>query len=180
MMVSLDGYIEGPDHDLSWHNVDEEFNNFAISQLNETDTILFGRKTYELMESFWPTEQGIKDDPVVAEKMNFTPKIVFSKTLEKVEEKENWKNVKLIKDGVKEEIEKLKRKQGKNIAVLGSNNFCITLLELGILDEVRIMLNPVVIGKGTPLFEGISKRVEFKLTKTRNFKSGNILLYYQP
>ena len=96
MMVSLDGYFEGPGHDLSWHNVDNEFNDFAISQMNEADTILFGRKTYELMESFWPSEQGIEGDPEVANKMNFTPKIVVSKTLSGVS------------DNVKEEFERIK------------------------------------------------------------------------
>jgi dihydrofolate reductase len=180
MMVSLDGYIEGFNHDLSWHNVDEEFNKFAAEQLDEADTLFFGRKTYELMANFWPTTQAIKNDPVVAEKINFAPKIVFSKTLEKLKEKPNWKNIKLIKRNLAEEIQKLKDKPGKDIAVLASNNLCVSLLELGLLDELRIMVNPVALGKGTPLFYGIKKKLMFKLIKTKNFKSGNILLYYKP
>jgi len=187
MMVSLDGYMEGPGHDLSWHHVDEEFNVFAAEQMREMGTILFGRRTYQLMESFWPSKQGLEDDPVVAELMNKTPKVVFSKTLEKVVETDVWKNIRLVKDNIAEEVGKLKNRQDlpagrqeKPIAVLGSNNFCVTLLELGLLDELRIMVNPVIIGKGTPLFAGIKSKLSLTLLKTRSFHNGNILLTYQP
>lgn len=180
MMLSLDGYFEGPNHDLSWHNVDEEFNEFAISQLNEADTILMGRRTYQLMEDFWPTEDARKTDPEVSEKLNFTAKIVVSKTLKEVREQEYWKNVTLIKENIKEELERLKKQKGKDVIVLASSNLCTTLLELGLLDEIRIMINPVIIGRGTPLFDGLGKKIKLNLTKTREFKSGNVLLYYQP
>src|SRR5579863_9002836 len=93
MMVTLDGYFEGPDHDLSWHVVDTEFNDFAQKQLQEADTILFGRRTYQLMESYWPSPSSIEDDPEVAALMNQKPKIVVSNSLQTVEETENWKNV---------------------------------------------------------------------------------------
>src|SRR5579872_1265701 len=92
MMVSLDGYFEGPNHDLSWHNVDEEFNKFAIAQTKNVGTLLFGRRTYELMRDFWPTEEARKTDPIVANQMNTTPKIVFSRTLKEAEETKYWKN----------------------------------------------------------------------------------------
>ena len=82
-MVSLDGYVEGPKGELDWHNVDEEFNEFAIDQLNSVDVLLFGRVTYQMMESYWPTQEAIKNDPFVAGHMNTKPKIVFSRTLEK-------------------------------------------------------------------------------------------------
>lgn len=180
MMVSLDGYIEGENQDLSWHHVDEEFNDFASSQLQEADTIIMGRKTYQLMESFWPSKQGLEEDPVVAQLMNNTPKLVFSKTLDKVVETKHWKNITLIKNNIVEKIKKIKEKSGKDLIVLGSNNFCVTLLENGLLDELRIMINPVVINKGTPLFIGLNKKINLKLTKTREFKNGNILLYYSP
>src|SRR5581483_4624060 len=141
MMVSLDGYFEGPEHDLSWHVVDAEFNNFAIKQLQETDTILFGRRTYQLMESFWPSKEGLKEDPEVARLMNETPKVVVSKSLDKVIETEQWKNIFLIKENAQEEIRKLKNEKGGDIIVLASSNLCISLLEWGLLDEVRIMIN---------------------------------------
>ena len=177
-MVSIDGYFEGENHDLSWHNVDSEFNDFAIEQLNESDTILFGRKTYELMRDFWPTENAKKVDPQAANLMNNTPKIVFSKTLESVEETEFWKNVRLVPSNPVEVIKKLKNLPGKDIAILGSNNLVVSLLDQNVIDEFRIMVNPVTIGKGTPLFYGIDHEVNFKLVKTRQFKNGNILLYY--
>ena len=176
MMVSLDGYMEGEDHDLSWHNVDEEFNNFAAKQLDEADTILFGRRSYQLMESFWPSNAGLEGDPVVAKYMNEIPKVVFSKTLHSVSETDQWKNVRLVKDNVAEEVQKLKSGEGKSIAVLGSNNLCVTLLEEGLLDEIRLMINPVVLGKGTPLFAGIAQQQQFVLVETRTFGNGNVLL----
>jgi dihydrofolate reductase len=166
------------DHDLSWHNVDEEFNEFAIKQTGDSDTLVFGRKTYELMESYWPTEGALKDDPEVAHIMNTKPKVVFSKTLDAVTETEHWKNVTLVKENMKDTITRLKEQEGKDIAVLGSNNLCVSLLEEGLLDELRIMVAPVVLGKGTRLFEGLSHKIALELTKSREFKNGNVLLYY--
>ncbi len=179
-MVSLDGYFEAPNHDLSWHVVDEEFNDFASEQMRESDTILFGRRTYQLMESFWPSKEGLEDDPVVANLMNETPKIVVSKSLKNVVETEEWKNVRLINESVEEEIRKLKKEKGGDIMLLGSSNLCVSLLEWGLLDEMRLMINPVVIGKGTPLFHGLKNKVDLQLTKSRNFASGNVLLTYTP
>jgi len=180
MMVTLDGFVEGEDHDLSWHNVDQEFNDFAARQLeDDMGTLVFGRRTYELMHSYWPiaTPEDPKD-AIVKEKMNTLPKIVVSHSLDSVQEGSNWKNVKLIKENIKEEIEMVKNQDGKDIAVLGSNNLCVTLLELGFLDELRIMINPVVIGKGTPLFAGIRDKKKFVLSNTRVFANGNVLLTY--
>jgi dihydrofolate reductase len=180
MMISLDGYFEGPDHDLSWHHVDEEFNDFAIEQMREGHTILFGRRTYQLMESFWPSKAGLEDDPEVAQLMNNTPKVVVSKSLKDVKETKIWKHVHLINDNVEDEIRSLKNKKGGNIILLGSSNFCVSLLEWNLLDEIRIMINPVVIGKGTPLFQGLKDKAGFKLIKSRNFTNGNVLLTYIP
>lgn len=178
MMTSLDGYMEGSDHDLSWHNVDSEFNDFAAEQLGSADTILFGRRTYQLMESFWPGPQGLQGDSVVAKYMNMTPKVVFSHSLDKVTETEHWKNVRLVKDNISQEVNNLKQQESKDLVILGSNNFCVTLLEEGLLDEIRIMVNPVAIGQGTPLFAGLKEKVSFQLTNTRTFHNGNVLLTY--
>jgi dihydrofolate reductase len=104
-LTSLDGYFEGPDQDINWHNVDDEFNEFAIQQTGEFGALLFGRVTYELMASYWPTEAAKRDDPMIAGLMNSLPKIVFSKTLEKVE----WENIKLVKANFVEEVVKLKQ-----------------------------------------------------------------------
>lgn len=183
MMVSLDGYFEGPNHDLSWHNVDQEFNAFAAENLNGSEVLLFGKRTYELMAGFWPNykaKEGDKLGAIVAEKMNSLPKVVFSKTLKTVDWGNKPDNIRLVKGKVAEEITRLKRQHDKNLAVLGSSNLCVSLLELGLLDELRIMVNPVAIGDGTALFNGIKDKVAFKLLKTRRFRSGNVLLYYKP
>ena len=175
MMVSLDGYFEGPNHDLSWHNTDEEFNEFAIEQFKQIDTILFGRRTYELMASYWPSEQAKKDDPIVAELMNSLPKVVFSRTLDRAD----YNNTRLIKDKATSEVKKLKNQLGKDLAILGSNNFTVSLLPEGLIDEFRIMVNPVAIAAGTPLFKGIKNKLTLKLSNTKTFKNGNALLCYE-
>jgi len=175
-MTTLDGFFEGPNRDISWHNVDDEFNEFAIEQLNEVDTLLFGRVTYQGMASYWPTEFAISDDSVVAGLMNSLPKIVFSKTLDQAE----WNNSRLVKENVVEEVLKLKGQPGKDIAIFGSSDLAVTLAIHGLIDEYRIIVNPVFLGHGTALLKGIKDRLNLKLLKARTFKSGNVLLYYAP
>jgi dihydrofolate reductase len=174
MMTSVDGYFEGKDHDLSWHHTDEEFNKFAIEQTSSIGTILFGRVTYEMMASFWPTDQA-KDDPETAKLMNETPKIVFSKSLASAE----WHNTILKKEVDPDEVNNLKESSKKNIAVFGSSDLCVSLLEMGLLDELRIMINPVILGEGKILLAGLKKKLSLQLTQKRLFTNGNILLYYQ-
>ena len=175
-MVTLDGYFEGPDHELDWHHVDEEFNHFAIEQLGAVDVLLFGRVTYQMMASYWPTPSAIADDPDVAGLMNRVPKLVCSRTLEKAE----WNNTRLIKDHVAEEILKLKGQTGKDLALFGSANLMSTLMQSDLIDEHRIMVNPVILGSGNPLFKRTKDKVNLRLTKTRAFGNGNVLLCYQP
>jgi dihydrofolate reductase len=175
-LVTLDGYFEGPNREIDWHNVDAEFNDYAIDMLNSVDTLIFGRVTYQLMASYWPTPDAIKNDPIVAEKMNTLPKIVFSRTLEKAE----WHNTRLVKADIEEEIKKIKKQSGKDMALLGSGSILSQFAQQGLMDEYRIMINPVVLGNGKPLFRGIKDRLNLKLTKARTFGNGNVLLYYQP
>jgi dihydrofolate reductase len=180
MMVSLDGYFEGKDHDLSWHKVDTEFNSFAAVQMQEAGMILFGRRTYELMESFWPNFIPVDNENIIVrDSMDHLPKIVVSKTLNEVNESDDWQNVTLLRTVTADNIYKLKKQEGKPIVVLGSSALSVSLLELGLMDELRIMINPVVIGEGTHLFHGISRRLNVALFKTRKFASGNILMYYR-
>ena len=180
-MISLDGYFEGPNHDISWHNVDHEFNEYAIEMLREIGTMLYGRRTYQLMEEYWPKAEvdpkTAVDDRVVAKLMNETPKIAFSRSLKEVKEQEHWKNVQLRHSIDPDEIRKLKEQPGKDIWV-GGSELATEFIKLGLVDEIRLSINPVVIGKGTPLFQGLNKLLELKLTRTRPFKSGNVLLYY--
>jgi dihydrofolate reductase len=175
-MVTLDGFFEGPDRDISWHNTDEEFNQFANEQTSAVDTILFGRVTYELMAGYWPTPAAFENDPIIAVLMNRTPKIVISRTLTKAD----WNNTRLIKDRIAEEITALKQQPGKDLAVFGSANLLSTLIQLDLIDEHRLLVNPVILGRGTPLFQGIQNRLSLKLLSTRQFRNGNVLLVYQP
>jgi dihydrofolate reductase len=173
-MVTLDGFFEGSDQDLSWHNVDDEFNEFAVEQLDTIGLVLFGRITYQGMASFWPTPFALESDPVVAARMNAVPKVVVSHTLDKAE----WNNTRLIKDNVAVEIAALKQQSGKDLAIFGSANLTDSLMQIGLVDELRIMVNPVILGQGTSLFKGTNERVNLKLLKTRMFRNGNVLLYY--
>ncbi len=176
MLISLDGYFEGPGRDINWHNVDDEFNEFAVQQTGEFGALLFGRVTYELMAGYWPSEAAKRDDPIIAGLMNSLPKIVFSKTLDRAK----WENTKLIKENFVDEILKLKQQPGKDIAIFGSSDLAVTFIEHGLIDEFRIMVNPIVLGEGKPLLKGIKGKLDLKLIKTKMFKSGNILLYYEP
>lgn len=176
MMTSLDGYFEGPDHDINWHRVDEEFNDFAIEQLDSVDALLFGRMTYQMMASYWPTPAATEDDPVVAGKMNSLPKIVFSTTLPDAD----WQNTRLVKENVAAELSKLKEQPGKDLIIFGSSDLAVTLIRDGLLDEIRVMVNPVVLGGGKLLFEGLKGKLNLTLLKTRVFRNGNVLFFYRP
>lgn len=174
MMTTLDGYFEGQNHDISWHNAgSEEFAEFVDHQLDETDTLIFGRRTYELMASFWPSVEAKNMEPGTASRMNSLKKVVFSRNPLSTD----WHNTE-SSTKVAEKIHELKGAPGKDIAVLASSNLCLTLIEEALLDEIRIMVNPLVIGSGTPLFDGIDKLRQFKLQGSRTFKSGNVLLTY--
>lgn len=174
--VTLDGLFEGPNGDISWHNVDEEFNEFAREQTGWFGAIIFGRVTYEGMASYWTTPMALQDDPIVANLMNKAPKLVFSKTLKSAD----WENTTLLQGNLVEEINKLKAQPGNPIAVFGSGNLSAALTNLDLIDEYRIMVNPIILGKGTPLFQNIEKSVKLKLVNSRVFRSGNVLLTYQP
>jgi dihydrofolate reductase len=156
--------------------VDAEFNEYAIDMLNSADALLFGRVTYDLMAGFWPTPDAIKNDPIVAGKMNSLSKIVFSKTLKKAD----WNNTRLVKENIEEEIKKMKNQPGKDMALLGSGTIMSEFAQRGLIDEYRIMVNPIILGQGAPLFKGIKERINLKLVRTRTFRNGNVLLYYQP
>jgi dihydrofolate reductase len=175
-MISIDGYFEGSNREIDWHNVDDEFNNEAIEFLNTIDTLLFGRITYELMANYWPTPAAKTDDPIIAEKMNALRKVVITKTLDKAD----WENTIIIKNNFIEEIKKIKGQSGKDIAIFGSSDLSVLLIENNLIDEIRIMINPIVLGNGKPLFKGIKNRLKLELIKTKTFKSGNVALFYKP
>ncbi|MBI3606276.1 MAG: dihydrofolate reductase [Nitrospirae bacterium] len=174
--ITLNGYFKGPNEDISWHNHGEEESKYSAESLKSGNTLLFGRVTYEMMASFWPTPMAIENFPIVAEGMNKAEKIVFSRTLKKVE----WNNTKVVKDNVLEKIKKMKQMPGKDMTLLGSGSILTQFADEGLIDEYQIMVDPVVLGDGTPIFKGIKHKLDMKLTGTRTFKSGVVLLCYQP
>lgn len=173
-MMTLDGFFEGPNQEIDWHNTDQEFNEFAIEQTSSVDTLLFGRVTYQLMASYWPTDTAVSADPIVADLMNRLSKIVFSRTLESVE----WNNTRLISENAQKEIQTLKMQQGKDMVIFGSATLISSIMD--VIDEHRVMVNPILLRRGVPLFKGIGDRRKLELVDTRVFNSGNVLLTYQP
>ena len=167
-MVTVDGFFEGPNSDISWFMFDEELEKYIKETQKDADTLLFGRKTYQLMAAYWPSEQGW-----IADFMNSVEKYVFSTALEGVD----WNNTKLVGDNVPEEVSKLKAGKDGDIFLFGSANFAATLIEHDLIDEYRIGVNPVILGTGTPLFKGGS-RLNLKLLETRSLKSGLVILHY--
>lgn len=175
-LTTLDGFFEGPRREIDWHQVDAEFNDYSIDLLKSVDTLLFGRVTYELMASYWPTEAALEDDPIVAGYMNNLAKVVVSRTLKNVD----WNNSRLIKDHVVEEISKLKKEPGKDIAIFGSSDLAVALIPAGLIDDIRLFVNPLFLGAGKPLFQGMKDRLNLKLVKTKPLKSGVVGLFYEP
>lgn len=180
--LSTDGYFEGPHHDISWHNVDQEFNKFAIRQLSAARMFIFGRRTYRLMEDYWPDAEDnpkmSKEDRKIAHMLNFTPKIVISKRMKNAREHRNWRNVRLMRKFDAAEMRKLKAQKGKEIWV-GGSNLAVSFIKAGLIDEFRFIIMPVAIGKGTPLFKGLGRKLNLELIRAKRFKSGNILLCYK-
>lgn len=173
-MVTLDGFFAGLNGEIDWHQVDEEFNDFAVDQLNKAGGFLFGRVTYDLMASYWPTPEAVQDDPGVAGKMNALPKYVFSRTLARVD----WNNSHLIQGDAAGEAAKLKQQAGGDLLLFGSATLAAALTAKNLIDEYRLMVNPVILGRGRPLFQNIQERHNLKLLEKRSFQNGNVLLCY--
>jgi dihydrofolate reductase len=175
-MISVDGFFAGAKGEINWHKVDVEFNQDSLEFLENVDTLIFGRVTYDLMASYWPTSDALEDDPIIAHKMNSLQKIIFSKTTDKV----IWNNSTTISEINAAEIQKMKQGLGKDIAIFGSGMIVSALTELGLIDEYRFIVNPVILGKGKSLFTNSKKMPNLKLLETYEFKSGNVLLSYKP
>lgn len=176
-LISVDGFFEGVNKwDIGWHHVDKEFNEFAIDQLNHAGGLIFGRVTYQGMASYWQTPEAIQNDPIVAGLMNSIPKYVFSNSLDKLE----WNNSQRVKGDASSELKKLKQQSGKDLFIFGSANLASTFTREGLIDEYRLMVNPVVLGRGGPVFDHNSGTLKLKLVDLKSFHNGNVLLYYQP
>jgi dihydrofolate reductase len=176
MGVSLDGFIAGPDGEIDWSDPDEELHRFHNRQTRELGAHLLGRRLYEVMR-YWETAD---EKPSAAEYelefarvWNALPKIVFSKTLEKVEG-----NARLVRDGVADEVAKLKEQPGKDLAV-GGAGLASTLMKLGLIDEFRLFVSPVVLGGGTRYFPALNERINLELVETQTFGSRVVYVRYQ-
>jgi dihydrofolate reductase len=176
MGVSLDGFIAGPGGEIDWSAPDEELHRFHNEQVREVGAHLLGRRLYETMV-YWETAD---EDPSLGEtELEFAgiwkdlPKVVFSTTLEKVEG-----NTRLLRDGLAEEVARLKEEPGKDLAV-GGAGLASTLIELGLVDEYRLFVSPVVLGGGTPYFPPLEERIDLQLVETRTFGSRVVYLRYR-
>jgi dihydrofolate reductase len=177
--ITLDGYFAGPNGDLGWahkRKSDAEWNTFVADNAKGGGLLVLGRITYDLMASYWPTPHAIENDPIVAGRMNSLPKVVFSRTLDQA----SWSNTTLVKGSPAAAIRRLKAEPGDHMAILGSGSIVSQLAAEGLIDEYQIVVNPVVLGKGRTLFEGIKEKLTLELTQTRTFGNGNALLCYQP
>jgi dihydrofolate reductase len=177
--LTLDGYFTGRNGDLSWAHggqQDAEWNAFVAGNASGGGQLLFGRITYELMVSYWPTPAALERDPAVAKGMNTLPKVVFSRTLDKV----SWNNTRLVKGDPATEVRKMKQEPGDGMVILGSGSIVSQLAQAGLIDEYQIVVKPVALGEGRTMFEGLEQRLTLKLTATRAFTNGNVLLSYEP
>lgn len=179
VQVTLDGFFADSKGDMSWAHKprdDAEWNAFVEGNASSSGTLLFGRVTYDLMASYWPTPPAMKNDPVVAEGMNRMPKVVFSRTMDKA----SWSNTKLIKGDLATEVRKLKQESGSDMAILGSGSIVSQLTDVGLIDDLQIVVQPLLLGNGKPLFAGLKNRLHLKVTRTKAFANGCVLLCYAP
>lgn len=175
LVTTADGYDEGPNGEFDWPVVDDEFNEFAVAQLDEADTLVFGRRTYEGMAAYWPTI-GEGDDPEVAARMNGYPKIVVSRTLDTAD----WDGTRIVRDDVAGEFTRLKAQPGKDITILGSATLVRSLLAADLLDELSLMVHPLVLGRGKRLFEEGGEQKTLELVDSKTFRIGIVYLTYRP
>jgi len=178
MHVSLDGFVANPGGEMNWITIDDEIFKDAIMLADNADMALFGRVTYQMMESYWPTvlanDSSTELERQHAQWMEDTNKMVFSETLDKV----TWNNTRLINKYIPQEIINLKQLPGKNIMIFGSPRLTHSFMQWDLVDEYRINVNPVILGGGIPLFN-IHSRINLKLIATKNFKSGVVGLHYK-
>lgn len=169
-MVTVDGFFEGPGHDLDWFVFEEELERYILETQEQAGTLLFGRVTYEMMAAYWPSATGR-----IADFMNGIEKVVFSRTMKDP----GWNNARVEKD-VMTAVNALKAGDGGDIFVFGSADFSNELIRNDLVDEYRIGINPVILGRGTPFFKGGEPRRGLKLLEARTLKSGVVILHYAP
>jgi dihydrofolate reductase len=178
MHLSLDGFVCGPNGEMDWIQLGDEMWDYVTEITDSSDTALFGEVTYHMMEDYWPTaaEQphATKHDIDHAKWANAVDKIVFSKNLQEL----HWNGTRIVRDHIAEEMQKLKEESGKNLLMLGSPSLAHSFMELGLIDEYRLNINPVVIGSGKLLFRDIKEKMNLKLIGEKTFNTGVVALHY--
>lgn len=174
--ITVNGFFKGQNEDTSWHTHGGEAAKFANDASNADHILLFGRKTFEMMAGFWPSPMAAELFPIVAENMNKSQKIVCSNTLKQTD----WKNTTIMSGEIIKQIKQLKQSTTKNITILGSGSLLTQLSDACLIDNYTIMLDPIALGKGTSIFDGIKSNLELKLISSRVFeKDGIVLLNYE-
>jgi len=179
MHVSLDGFMAGPNGEIDWIVFDKELNDYVVDIRQTADATVYGRVTYKTMENYWPTVLTDPNSPKDA--MDYTQwidkklKVVVSTTLPSA----NWNNTKLIKTNVAEQISRLKKELKGELLLLGSATLHQSLLKMGLIDEFRLTVNPVVLGSGIPLFKNVQDKLRMELLDTKKFGSGVVALQYK-
>ena len=174
--ISLDGYFTDAHGDMSWaQQQDPEMDDFTNENASGGGELVFGRVTYEMMMGFWTTREAHEAMPVVAEQMNKLPKVVFSRTLDEA----TWTNTELIRDDIVEAMHQRKQAPGPDMVIMGSGTIVAQLTEARLIDSYQLVVNPIVLGNGRTLFEGVTSRLNLQLTSTREFKNGNVVVTYE-
>jgi dihydrofolate reductase len=181
--LSLDGFASGPNDELDWISYDKELESYAHSMQDRTDSVIWGRRTYEGMKSYWPTvPSDPNSDAAALEHAHFlenATKIVVSRTLERIE----WPgtgNTILIKDNIVDEINAIKQQPGKDIWFLGSTKLAQTFMQHDLIDEYRLNINPTILGEGKLFFTDVNRKIGLKLLEAKTLQSGVILTRYEP
>jgi len=177
--LSLDGFFTDATGDMSWAHTgsdDAEWNAFVAENATGGGPLMFGRVTYQMMAGFWPTPMAAAMNPVVADRMNAMPKIVFSRTLHEAA----WSNTTLLGADMLSEVRRLKSDPGDDITILGSGTVVSALTEAGLIDEYQLVVNPIVLGSGRTLFENVTRKLRLRRTGSRSFGNGSVLVSYAP
>ena len=180
--VTLDGFYAGPQGEIDWFKVigkDAEYDAFTHRESQAGSTLIFGRTTYEMMKSWWPTPAAMSSDPQMAAVVNNSPKFVFSRNLTTAAEGPNWKNVTLFHEIDPTGIQKMKARAGGDFTILGSGSIVKQFANAGLIDEYGLVLVPIVLGRGKGLFDGVAT-TEMELLESRAFKNGLVWLRYKP
>jgi dihydrofolate reductase len=177
--VTLDGFFTGEGGDLGWtlkNQPDPEFDAFVGANATAGEQLLLGRITYEMMASYWPTPMATERDPVTAAGMNRMSKIVFSRSLKHA----TWANTRLVSGDLAAEVARLKRESAAGTAILGSGSIVSQLTQARLIDEYQFLVNPVILGRGRGLFDGMTERLSLRLLMSRSFGNGCVLASYVP